>query len=105
MIDHRAELAPPPDQADRHRIRTDLATNLFVEAGAGAGKTTNLVDRIVAVVRSGVDIGAVAAITLPNEPSVALHERLGFELVGVFRDVGRKFDEWHDVGFWQLRLE
>jgi phosphinothricin acetyltransferase len=46
----------------------------------------------------------VAGITLPNEASVRLHERVGFSPVGVFREVGRKFDRWHDVGFWQRDL-
>ncbi len=54
----------PPDQADRTRIREVLDHNLFVEAGAGAGKTTSLVGRIVALVRSGIPIGGIAAITL-----------------------------------------
>lgn len=44
---------------------------------------------------------AVAALTLPNEASVRLHEGAGFEKVGHFRDVGRKFDRWHDVGWWE----
>jgi phosphinothricin acetyltransferase len=47
---------------------------------------------------------AVAGITLPNEASVALHERLGFTRVGVFEEVGHKFGAFHDVGWWQLRL-
>ncbi|MEE8146649.1 MAG: arsinothricin resistance N-acetyltransferase ArsN1 family B [Longimicrobiales bacterium] len=47
----------------------------------------------------------VAGITLPNPASVALHERLGFEPVGSFRDVGNKFDAWHAVGFWELKLQ
>ncbi len=48
---------------------------------------------------------AVAGITLPNPPSVAFHESLGFTPVATFREVGRKFDAWHDVGFWQLHLD
>ena len=48
---------------------------------------------------------AVAALTLPNEASVRLHEGAGFEKVGHFRDVGRKFDRWHDVGWWEKVLE
>lgn len=44
----------------------------------------------------------VGGIALPNEPSVRLHEALGFRLVGVFRGVGCKFGRWHDVGFWQF---
>jgi L-amino acid N-acyltransferase YncA len=47
---------------------------------------------------------AVGGITLPNAASVALHEGLGFRHVGVFREVGRKFELWHDVGWWQLML-
>ncbi len=47
---------------------------------------------------------AVAAITLPNAASVGLHEALGFVRVGVFEGVGRKFDRWHDVGFWEVGL-
>ena len=46
----------------------------------------------------------VAGVALPNNGSVALHERLGYEPVGVFRSVGRKFQSWHDVGFWSLEL-
>jgi phosphinothricin acetyltransferase len=48
---------------------------------------------------------AIAAIALPNPASVALHESLGFTSVGAFSEVGRKFDRWIDVGFWQRRLE
>jgi phosphinothricin acetyltransferase len=47
---------------------------------------------------------AVAVIALPNPASVALHERLGFELVGVYRSMGYKHARWHDVGWWQLAL-
>jgi phosphinothricin acetyltransferase len=43
----------------------------------------------------------VAGIALPNEASVALHERCGFRQVGVFRDVGRKFDRFWDVAWLQ----
>ena len=46
----------PPDEAARVRIRTDLGATLFVEAGAGAGKTSSLVDRIANLVDDGVDI-------------------------------------------------
>ncbi|MFN0012692.1 MAG: N-acetyltransferase family protein [Phycisphaerales bacterium] len=47
---------------------------------------------------------AIGGITLPNAGSVALHESLGFVHVGTCREVGKKFDRWHDVGFWQLML-
>lgn len=46
----------------------------------------------------------IAGVTLPNDASVRLHEAIGFRPVGVFHAVGRKFDAWHDVGFWELDL-
>ena len=48
---------------------------------------------------------ACAGVTLPNEGSVRLHEALGFEPVGVYRGIGYKAGAWHDVGWWQLRLD
>jgi len=48
---------------------------------------------------------ALAGIALPNSPSVALHERMGFRTVGVFHRVGYKLGTWHDVGWWELSLQ
>ena len=47
---------------------------------------------------------AIGGITLPNEPSVILHEKMGFVKIGHFKEVGFKFNQWLDVGFWQLML-
>jgi phosphinothricin acetyltransferase len=47
---------------------------------------------------------AIAGITLPNDPSIALHRAFGFESVGTVRDAGWKHDRWCDVEFWQKRL-
>lgn len=47
---------------------------------------------------------AVAAITLPNPASVALHERFGFSLAGVMHEVGRKFGRYWDVAWYEKRL-
>ena len=46
----------------------------------------------------------LAGIALPNDASVALHERLGFEKVAHFKQVGFKFNQWIDVGYWELML-
>jgi phosphinothricin acetyltransferase len=48
---------------------------------------------------------ACAGVTLPNDASVGLHEALGFELVGVYREIGWKAGSWLDVGWWQLELD
>jgi L-amino acid N-acyltransferase YncA len=46
----------------------------------------------------------IGGIALPNDASVALHEKFEFEKVAQFREVGNKFDRWTDVGYWQLLL-
>lgn len=43
----------------------------------------------------------LGVITLPNDPSVALHEKFGFEKVAHLKEVGYKFNQWLDVGYWQ----
>ncbi len=45
-----------------------------------------------------------AGITLPNDASVGLHESLGFEPVGVYRDIAYKFGRWRSTGWWQKPL-
>ena len=49
-------------------------------------------------------VNAFAGVTLPNPSSVGLHESMGFVPVGVFKQIGFKFGQWHDVGWWHLRL-
>lgn len=47
---------------------------------------------------------AIGGITLPNEGSVALHEKFGMTKVAHFNEVGLKFDRWLDVGYWQVTI-
>ena len=46
----------------------------------------------------------IAAIALPNDPSVTLHESMGFTKVGAIPQAGRKFGRWIDMGYWQKML-
>jgi L-amino acid N-acyltransferase YncA len=71
--------------------------------GRGLGRP--LYSRLLAVLRAQGFHGAVGGIALPNAASVALHERLGFVAAGCIPRAGRKFDRWHDVGFWYLGLQ
>ena len=48
---------------------------------------------------------AVAGVTLPNDPSEALHKSLGFEWVGCYRRIGWKHGAWHDVAQYQRALD
>ena len=46
-----------------------------------------------------------AGITLPNPASVKIHETMGFNYVGAFKDDGYKHGKWHSVGWWELPLQ
>ena len=48
---------------------------------------------------------AVAVVAQPNPASVALHEGLGFQLVGTFTEIGAKFGRYVDTRWYQLRLD
>lgn len=46
----------------------------------------------------------LAGISLPNQSSIGLHEKYGFKKVAHFKNIGYKFKQWIDVGYWQLEL-
>ena len=68
------------DADQRARVATDLDATLFVEAGAGSGKTTALVGRLVALVESGIELRTIAAITFTEKAGAELRDRLRREL-------------------------
>ncbi|MGI8677699.1 MAG: arsinothricin resistance N-acetyltransferase ArsN1 family B [Jatrophihabitans sp.] len=70
----------------------------------GRGLGTALYRGLLPEVRGRGYVSAYAGITLPNAPSVGLHENVGFAPVGVFPSVGFKLGRWHDVGWWHLPL-
>ena len=71
----------PQDNAERKRIATSLDQTLFVEAGAGTGKTTSLVDRILELVGSGTTtLDRIAAITFTEAAAAELRDRIRTDL-------------------------
>lgn len=48
---------------------------------------------------------AIGGVTLPNPASEALHQKFGMQKVAHYREVGRKFGQWLDVGYWQTILD
>ena len=96
--------------AGPHRTRAAYrwACDVSVYAAQDArrsGLGRRLYDRLFEILRSQRFMTAYAGITLPNDASVGLHEAMGFEPVGVYRNVGYKNDGWHDVGWWGLTLQ
>jgi len=90
---------------ERAAYRWSVDVSVYVREGnrrSGLGRA--LYTSLLAVLRLQGFHNALAGATLPNEGSVALHEGMGFEAVGTYRDIGFKCDAWHDVRWWQLKL-
>lgn len=96
--------------ASRHRnreaYRWSVDVSVYVaEDHRRAGVATGLYESLFEVLRLQGFCNAYAGIALPNPASVALHESLGFEPVGVYESVGYKHGAWRNVGWWQLALQ
>ena len=81
----------------------EISVYLHPEAG-GRGVGTKLYSALIDELRIMGMHAIIGGISLPNEASVRLHEKLGFEKVAHFNEVGHKFGKWIDVGYWQLTL-
>lgn len=91
----------------RSRIayKNSLETTVYLcDKAKGRGIGTKLYEALLETMRNNKIHVAIGCITLPNPASVGLHEKLGFEKVGIFHEVGYKFNQWLDVGFWQKKL-
>lgn len=90
-----------PRDAYRHTVECTA----YVAPGAtGRGIGARLYEELFARLRALEVHAVVAVVALPNPASVALHERFGLVQAGLFREVGRKFGRWVDVGYWQATL-
>ncbi|MEX2159980.1 MAG: N-acetyltransferase family protein [Dehalococcoidia bacterium] len=94
-----------------HQFRTKAAYDTSVEAtvycapeATGRGIGTLLYSALFHAIRDEDLRIAVAGVTLPNAASIALHERFGFTPIGVMHDIGRKFDRYWDVAWYEKRL-
>ena len=91
--------------ARRAAYRQSVETSAYVaEDARGRGVGRALYEALLTTLTDRGFHMAFAGIALPNPSSVGLHEAVGFEAVGVYREAGFKFGRWHDVGWWQRRL-
>jgi L-amino acid N-acyltransferase YncA len=89
----------------RPAYRWAVETTVYVAEAAqrqGAGRL--LYEALVDTLRAQGFAQAIARVALPNDPSIALHEAVGFRRAGVFREIGWKQGRWIDVGLWQCEL-
>jgi phosphinothricin acetyltransferase len=89
----------------RCAYRFSVEASVYVDAAhTRQGIGVELYDALLAQLRCGDTHVVIGGIALPNEGSVALHERFGFRKVAHFSEVGFKFERWIDVGYWQVTL-
>jgi L-amino acid N-acyltransferase YncA len=78
---------------------------VYVDPACGrVGIGSQLYEELIARLQARGVHAAIGGIALPNEASVALHEKFGFSKVAHFKEVGFKFGRWIDVGYWQRNL-
>ncbi len=92
--------------APRDAYLWSVESSLYVAEGhARLGIGRKLYDQLLSILgRQGFRM-VYAGIAMPNEPSVGLHEAMGFHHSATFENAGFKFDRWHDVGWWALDLQ
>ena len=89
----------------RSAYRHTVESSVYIAPGfAGMGLGSRLVQALLQALRERDVHAVLAGIVLPNSASIGLHEAFGFTQAGQMREVGRKFGQWLDVGYWQLVL-
>ena len=90
-------------QREAYRFATE--TTVYVKANQrGKGTAKALYNALFQSLDAKGFRRAYAGISLPNAASVALHQAIGFEPIGVFPEAGYKFERWHDMSLWQRRI-
>lgn len=91
--------------AAREAYQWSTNVTVYVAADARGGRVgRRLYGVLFPVLEAQGFHAAFAGIALPNAASVALHEAVGFQPLGVYREVGFKHGRWHDVGYWRRSL-
>jgi len=87
---------------ERFAYRFSVEVTVYLSPNSlGNGVGTQLYESLFSALRHRSIHSVIGGITLPNQASVALHEKFGLEKVAHFKEVGFKFNQWKDVGYWQ----
>jgi len=87
---------------DRSAYRFSAESTVYLaHTDTGRGLGSSLYAQLFPMLAARGVHAVMGGITLPNEASVALHEKFGMRKVAHFEAVGFKFDQWLDVGYWQ----
>ncbi len=90
----------------KQAYHTSVETSVYVDSQyVGRGLGERLYSALLDLLANEREVHrAYGGIALPNPASVALHERLGFRSVGTFKEVGRKFEKYWDVSWFEKDL-
>lgn len=96
--------------AGKHRDRAAYQWSTDVSVYVGHGQQRQGIGRalyteLFALLKRQGFCNAYAGITLPNDASVGIHRALGFDVIGMYHNVGYKFGKWHDTLWLELRLQ
>jgi L-amino acid N-acyltransferase YncA len=87
----------------RCAYRYSVESTIYLEKDAvGHHRGTRLYLALIETLRPRGIHSILGGVALPNTASVALHEKLGFQKIAHFKEVGWKFERWIDVGYWEL---
>lgn len=91
--------------SQRAAYRWTVDVTVYVRDGerrTGVGR--RLYQTLLETLRQQGFRSAFAEIVLPNPGSARLHEAMGFQHIGVHKDIGYKLGRWQDIGYWRLGL-
>jgi phosphinothricin acetyltransferase len=83
-----------------YRFSVETTVYLAPDLG-GRGRGSKLYEVLIAQLKEKGFHAAMGGIALPNPSSIALHEKFGMTKVAHFKEVGFKFGQWLDVGYWE----
>lgn len=89
----------------RSAYRFSVESTVYLTHGViGQGLGSRLYEALFAELKErGVHV-VIGCIALPNPASIAVHEKFGLRKVAHFKEIGFKFDQWLDVGYWEAVL-
>lgn len=91
---------------ERAAYKNSVETSVYLRNGSeGEGIGSKLYVHLLNDLRNQNYHVAIGGISLPNSASERLHEKFGYTKVAHYKEVGFKFNQWIDVGYWQVILD
>ncbi len=90
----------------RAAYKRTVETTVYIDhQSCGRGLGSQLYIALIERLNQSDHHSLLGGIALPNDVSIALHEKLGYIKVGQLKEVGYKLNRWVDVGYWELLLK